>query len=108
MENPTPDPEKILNRLQKLLDQLSFMNDPRLSRDYKLEKLHFMAENLHGTAHEIKKLGSILLDRNFAYAMSIYYEAKGKAENGDEQARIIYEKLKPSFHQSLCKFMTKQ
>ena len=50
----------------------------------------------------------MLMDKNLALAMGIYYEAKFKADQGDVLAQGVYEDLKPYFNLALGDFITSQ
>ena len=73
-----------------------------------MERMRDSAPEISFTIYEIQKLAQVLMDKNFALAMDIYYQAKNKAEQGDEKAIAIYEDLKPYFHLALGDFITKQ
>ena len=100
--------EKVLSKLQTLLEQLSFLEDSSCNSLYKMEHLRDLAPDISFTVYEIQKLVERLMDKNLALAMGIYYEAKYRAEQGDEKALAIYEDLKPYFHLALGDFITKQ
>lgn len=101
-------PEEKYNQLYALFEQLPFMSDDKLSPESKLEKLRNVADELSLSHRDVLVLEQILRDDNFAHAMGIYYETKGLAQSGDEGAKLIYDDLKPFFHQALMELVSKQ
>ena len=99
---------KKYKQLYELFEQLPFMTDEGLTSEKKMEQLYLIADDLRLSNQDINVLEQMLRDDNFAHAMGIYYETKRLALSGDENAKIVYEDLKPYFHLALLELVSKQ
>lgn len=93
--------EKLFIQLEPITGEMMKLKEQKIRTTEEEELLKNYAVVLERSMQYISDMQALLGDKLYRKATAYYFHLKDLAEKGNEEARAVYEKLKPLYEDSL-------